>query len=242
MQFKPREVYMTSIGFGAIAVKGVGVPPRKSLMSQISNPSTDIVERLLVFPSDLGWMAVAMSGDAVRRLTFGHRSETAARKRIVSSLHDSSLSSSFSGRACPTCFIAADTSGTPDRFTVTTVERRLIARLQRYAAGTPDTLDDISVDFGPTSEFRRRILTLCRRIPYGRTVSYSELAAQAGSPRAARAVGNCMAANAIPLVIPCHRVICADGRIGVYSAPGGTAMKQRLLAMEQKPRGTAIPP
>ena len=113
-------------------------------------------------------------------------------------------------------------------------EAVLIARLQSYAAGKPDTLGAISVDFGRMSEFRRRVLTLCRRIPYGHTVSYAKLAAQAGSPHAARAVGHCMAANPIPLLIPCHRVICADGRIGAYSAPGGTAMKERLLAMEQK--------
>jgi methylated-DNA-[protein]-cysteine S-methyltransferase len=116
----------------------------------------------------------------------------------------------------------------------------LVTRLQRYAAGNPDAFCDISVDFGQASEFRRRVLNLCRRIPFGRTVSYAELAARAGSPRAARAVGNCMAANPIPLLIPCHRVICADSRIGVYSAPGGTAMKQRLLAMEQR-EGVAIP-
>ncbi len=180
-------------------------------MTRIARKSPDIAERLLVFPSKLGWMAVAMAGDAVRRLTFGHRSRRAA-------------------------IIAIDPSGRATTFAITAAERNVIARLQSYAEGKPDALGDrgdILIDFGPMSEFRRRVLTCCRRIPYGRTVSYAKLAAQAGSPGAARAVGNCMAANPIPLLIPCHRVICADSRIGAYSALGGTAMKQRLLAMEQ---------
>ena len=77
----------------------------------------------------------------------------------------------------------------------------------------------------------------CRRIPYGRTMSYAELAAKAGSPNAARAVGNCMAGNRIPLIVPCHRVVCSDGRLGSYSAPGGTRMKRRLLDLESKKLG-----
>ena len=56
-------------------------------------------------------------------------------------------------------------------------------------------------------------------IPYGRTMSYGELAAKAGSPRAARAVGNCMAANKIPLLVPCHRVVCSGGRLGSLFRP-----------------------
>jgi methylated-DNA-[protein]-cysteine S-methyltransferase len=63
-------------------------------------------------------------------------------------------------------------------------------------------------------------------------LTYGELAAKAGYPGAARAVGNCMAANRIPLLIPCHRVVCAGGRLGSYSAPGGTVTKRRLLALE----------
>jgi methylated-DNA-[protein]-cysteine S-methyltransferase len=110
----------------------------------------------------------------------------------------------------------------------------LVRRLQAFAAGQPDALGDIRIDPGPLTDFQRRVLRQCRRIPYGQTLSYAELAAKAGFSRAARAVGNCMAGNRIPLIIPCHRVVCADGRLGSYSAPGGTSMKRRLLALESR--------
>ena len=84
------------------------------------------------------------------------------------------------------------------------------------------------------SRFQRRVLNQCRRVPCGATISYARLAAKAGYPGAARAVGNCMAGNPIPLIVPCHRVVCSDGRLGAYSAPGGTAMKRRLLALESQ--------
>jgi methylated-DNA-[protein]-cysteine S-methyltransferase len=72
-----------------------------------------------------------------------------------------------------------------------------------------------------------------RRIGYAKSISYGELASLAGAPGAARAVGNIMAKNPLPLVIPCHRVLAAGGRIGGFSAPAGTEMKRHLLRMEQ---------
>ena len=92
----------------------------------------------------------------------------------------------------------------------------LVRRLQDFASGSPDLLRDIPVDLGPVSDFRRRVYELCRRIPYGKKISYSELAAKACRPRAARAVGNSMAANKIPLIIPCHRVVGSHGKVGSY--------------------------
>ena len=70
------------------------------------------------------------------------------------------------------------------------------------------------IDLVGLTEFQRRVIQECRRIGYGQTLTYGELAARAGSPGAARAVGNCMAANRLPLVVPCHRVVPADGRVG----------------------------
>ena len=108
----------------------------------------------------------------------------------------------------------------------------LVRRLLHYTRGTAEDFGDVPIDPGPLSDFQRRVLDHCRQIPYGRTLTYGQLAARAGSPRAARAVGTCMAANRIPLVVPCHRVVSADGRPGPFSAPGGTEMKKRLLALE----------
>ena len=84
----------------------------------------------------------------------------------------------------------------------------------------------------PRSAFERRVREAMLRIPYGATVSYGELASSIGSPGAARAVGTACARNPVPIVVPCHRVIGAGGRIGGYL--GGTDMKRWLLDFERR--------
>ena len=79
-------------------------------------------------------------------------------------------------------------------------------------------------------QFSRDVLRACAQIPYGQTRSYGELAAMAGKPGAARAVGQVMAQNPLPVFVPCHRVIAADGSLGGFGA--GLAMKGRLLELE----------
>jgi methylated-DNA-[protein]-cysteine S-methyltransferase len=93
---------------------------------------------------------------------------------------------------------------------------------------------DISVDFNGFGNFSRKVLTTCRNIEFGRTISYSELAKKAGRPAASRAVGNVMAKNPMPLIIPCHRVLRTDGKMGGFSAPGGISLKRKMLTLEQK--------
>ena len=78
--------------------------------------------------------------------------------------------------------------------------------------------------------FARQVLTQTARIPYGSFLTYAEVAAEAGSPRAHRAAGSALARNPIPIVIPCHRVLRSGGVVGNYG--GGPEMKARLLAME----------
>lgn len=78
--------------------------------------------------------------------------------------------------------------------------------------------------------FRRRVLDRVRRIRYGETVSYKDVAARTGNPTAVRAVAGAVAANPLPLVIPCHRVVAHDGSLGGYG--GGLSLKRRLLSME----------
>ena len=92
-------------------------------------------------------------------------------------------------------------------------------------------------DFGA---FAKKVLLTCRRVRFGRTISYGQLAKKAGSPAAARAAGSVMAKNPFPLIIPCHRVIRSNGRIGGFSAPGGTKLKNRLLQFEQKELRKAV--
>ncbi len=86
------------------------------------------------------------------------------------------------------------------------------------------------------SLFQKRVLQALCNCPYGATLTYGELAAQAGSPKAARAVGATMAANPLPLVIPCHRVVGAGQKLTGFSGGHGVSSKKNLLAMETEQR------
>ena len=84
------------------------------------------------------------------------------------------------------------------------------------------------------TDFQKLVWTEIDKIPYGTTITYKEIAKKIGKPKAARAVANACGQNPNPIIRPCHRVICSDGKIGGYSAPGGAEMKKKLLEDEQK--------
>ncbi len=92
--------------------------------------------------------------------------------------------------------------------------------------------DLASLDWRGITPFHREVLERCAQIPAGQTLTYGELAARAGRPRAARAVGSAMARNRWPLIVPCHRVVGSDGRLTGYSGTGGIETKRRLLGLE----------
>ena len=102
-------------------------------------------------------------------------------------------------------------------------------QLGEYLAGTRRRFE-LPVDLRTVSPFQRRVLAAARRIPRGRVVSYGELARRIGSPGAARAVGQALGRNPVPIVIPCHRVVAGGGRLGGYV--GGAAIKRTLLRLE----------
>ena len=113
-------------------------------------------------------------------------------------------------------------------------QRGLQERIVAYYEGEPvDFSTDPAVSLNGSGSFAHKVLQACRKIACGRTTTYGDLARQVGSPRAARAVGSVMAGNPIPLIIPCHRVLRTDGGLGGFSAPGGTAIKQKMLHHEQ---------
>lgn len=111
----------------------------------------------------------------------------------------------------------------------TPVLRAALTQLREYFAGRRCRFD-ISVDPVGT-EFQRRVWTIVAAIPYGETASYGRIAAELGDPQRSRAVGAAVAANPIPIIIPCHRVIGADGSLVGYG--GGLRMKIWLLRHEQ---------
>jgi methylated-DNA-[protein]-cysteine S-methyltransferase len=106
----------------------------------------------------------------------------------------------------------------------------LADRLRRYARGEAVAFAD-PLDFDGASSFLRAVWEATRDIPHGQTSSYGGLAARVGRPGAARAVGQAMARNRWPIVVPCHRVLAGDGSLGGYG--GGLDMKERLLRLER---------
>lgn len=102
-------------------------------------------------------------------------------------------------------------------------------------------LSAIPLDMGGVPAFHRRVYEAARAVPPGTTVSYGEIASRVGAPGAARAVGQALGRNPFAIVVPCHRVLAAGGRVGGFSADGGTKTKLRLLAIEgvQAGRSTA---
>jgi methylated-DNA-[protein]-cysteine S-methyltransferase len=105
---------------------------------------------------------------------------------------------------------------------------KTVEQLEEYFAGKR-TEFDLPLDLEGTA-FQKEVWSTLAEIPYGKTVSYAELASMVGRPTAYRAVGQANGANPIPIILPCHRVLASGGRIGGYG--GGLAMKRQLLAIE----------
>jgi methylated-DNA-[protein]-cysteine S-methyltransferase len=172
------------------------------------------------FETELGWVAIVGRMDGadgharLERLTFGH----ASREQCQDALHKWVESGSVTGSLNQ----LRRENWHPD----------LARRLSAFAEGAVDDFADIELFQEGRTPFQQAVTKYCRQIPVGETRSYEALARLAGRPGAARAVGSVMASNRFPLVVPCHRVVRADGMIGNFSAPGGSSLKRRLLAHE----------
>ena len=159
------------------------------------------------FQTELGWIVVAGRDQKLERVMFGYPTRAAVLGALEAQFAE--------WREIDWC---------PD----------LVSRLRAFASGERVDFRDVDLDLSHLTPFQKRVVGHCRKIGYGRTRSYGELAQLAGSPRAARAVGSTMAANRFPLIVPCHRVINSDGSPGNYSALDGPRTKVRLLALERR--------
>ncbi len=179
---------------------------------QPSSPA-DQAQFASIFATELGWFGLLGSGNRVAYLTIGHPSAAEVQR---------SLNRANTDRATNRANAPLSSDWNPE----------LKRKLERYAQGECVDFSDCRVEDFARTPFQQRVITLTRSIPYGETISYGELAAAAGFPRAARAVGSVMAQNRVPLIIPCHRVVGSGGRLGGFSAPRGVAFKKRLLELE----------
>jgi len=108
----------------------------------------------------------------------------------------------------------------------------LAQRCRDYFNGKGADFADIPCEMPDEATLAGQVYRQCRLIPYGTTLSYTQLATILNKPEAPRAVASALGRNNIPLVIPCHRVRYADGKLGGFTAPGGVAFKQRMLELE----------
>lgn len=160
-----------------------------------------------LFPTAIGECALGWSERGVTRVWFPEGSPEATKARIERR-----------------GFVEASPTG-PVREAMTHIQRLL-------ETGRED-LTGVVLDMEGIEGFERAVLEAARGIPPGATLTYGELAARVGSPGAAREVGQAMARNRFPIIVPCHRVMAAGGGFGGFSAPGGLESKARLLNIEK---------
>jgi methylated-DNA-[protein]-cysteine S-methyltransferase len=163
-----------------------------------------------VFETQMGWLAIAGRDGVLTRVKIGHPSEELALKAFV-----------------------VDEGLCDARIEIEDWNHELREQLTRFADGEPISFDHVELAWPkPLTRFRKRVIAETRRISWGNTLTYGEVAKRAGSSGAARAVGTAMSSNRFPFVVPCHRVVGSAGGLGGFTAPGGVGLKERLLMME----------
>lgn len=182
------------------------------------SPNNATPTSIASFETDLNWMSIAWREDTLVANAFGYPSRRLAEVALAR----------IPGMPQSFCRVAVE--GQVDDLPIWA--SNLVARLKLYAAGETVDFADAPLSLEHLTTFGKSVIAACRKIPWGETRSYGELAAKCGSPGAARAVGSVMAKNRYPLIVPCHRVLAAGGEIGGYSAVDGLQTKRRLLAME----------
>jgi methylated-DNA-[protein]-cysteine S-methyltransferase len=173
-----------------------------------------------IFDSPIGRCGIAWGARGIAALQLPDGPEAATRARLL--------------RRAP------DTSEQPMPDEV----RRAVEQILGLLRGEISELGAIPLDMDQVPPFHRRVYETARGIAPGQTISYGDLAARLGQPGAARAVGQALGKNPFALVVPCHRVLAADGRMGGFSANGGVTTKLRLLTIERdgnRLNGTAAP-
>ena len=160
-----------------------------------------------IFPTDWGYFGLAGIKQGLLRSHLPHAKAEIVEAGLLKGLDSANFSRSY----------------------FNTLQKCIIA----YFGGSYVNFDPDLSGLDDFSPFCRAVLEACRHIPHGRTLSYRDLAKKIRRPKSARAIGNALAANPLPLIIPCHRVIRTDGKIGGFTATGGVKIKKRMLKLEQ---------
>jgi methylated-DNA-[protein]-cysteine S-methyltransferase len=172
----------------------------------------------LVFETAGGFCGIAWSAAGITRFQLPARSAEATERNLLRRLPGA------------------------ERGTPTAAAAQAVAAARRYFEGEKVDFSDIPLDIGEQDELFGRIYVAVRSIGWGHTTTYGTIAKQLGAgPESARDVGQAMAQNPVPLIIPCHRVLAARGKVGGFSAPGGSAAKIHMLELEGVRTGSPQP-
>lgn len=161
-----------------------------------------------MFDTAIGFCAVVWSARGIAGVQLPEADAAATRKRVIKR------------------YPAALESEAPESV------KRAIAAITALLDGEATNLNDIAVDIDELSDFNRKVYAVAQSIPPGQTLTYGEVAERLGDKALARAVGQALGENPVPLIIPCHRVLAANGKSGGFSASGGVVTKLRLLTIE----------
>ncbi len=160
-----------------------------------------------IFSTDMGWVGIAGSESGLARIVLPRSSEQEVRGKLGGLIrHGGQAANLF---------------------------HDLVDRLKRYFSGQPVDFPD-RLDFSGVTPFQRRVWETAMRIPYGETRTYGWIARQMNQPKATRAVGQALGRNPFPVIVPCHRVLASDGKLGGFSS--GLELKRWLLDMESRNR------
>ena len=163
------------------------------------------MQRVMIFRSPWGWMGIAESPKGIQAIVLPKRSRPAIETDLK---------------------IQSDGPLQPGESAQLEEARR---QLLDYFAGRRNTFD-VPLDLSQGTSFQRQVWRTLQRVPYGKLRSYQWIAARVGGRHYARAVGNAVGANPLPIVIPCHRIVAHDASLGGFS--GGLSMKRKLLSLE----------
>jgi O-6-methylguanine DNA methyltransferase len=163
------------------------------------------MQRAMIFRSPWGWMGIAESPKGIQTIVLPKRSKRA----VESDLKMQSIGSLQQGESAQ--------------------QEETRRQLLDYLAGRRNTFD-VPLDLSQGTSFQRQVWRTLQRVPYGKLRSYQWIAARVGGRHYARAVGNAVGANPLPIIVPCHRIVAHDASLGGFS--GGLSIKRKLLSLE----------
>lgn len=161
-----------------------------------------------LFDTPLGRCAIVWSERGLAGVLLPARDEAATRRQLLRRFPEAS-------EAAPPASVA-----------------QALMLIVKLLSGEKADLSAIPLDLDRVNDFERKVYAVARQIPPGATLTYGDIAARLGDKMLARDVGQAMGRNPFPIVVPCHRVVAANGKLGGFSAPGGASTKRRMLAIE----------